>query len=85
MLKKLLRTLQDTVMRISNPCLTESTKQTETSTMPIPKAAPIGARLDSSLARQSRARKAVEVSGQDAHDSETKNEGDNGELEKANS
>ena len=52
---------QDTVMRNSNPCLTEPTKQTEASTTPIPKAAPVGARLDSALARQTRARKAVEA------------------------
>ena len=52
---------QDTVMPNSNPCLTEPTKQTEASTTPIPKAAPVGARLDSALARQTRARKAVEA------------------------
>ena len=49
------------MMRISNPCLTELTRQTETSTVPIPKAAPKGARLDSALARQTRARRAVEA------------------------
>ena len=42
---------QDTVMRIRNPRLMELTSQTETSTAPIPKA----------LARQTRARKAVEA------------------------
>ena len=39
----------------------ELTRQTETSTVPIPIAAPIGARLDSALARQTRARKAVDA------------------------
>ena len=50
-------------MQNSNPCLTEPTKQTEASpaTTPIPKAAPVGVRLDSALARQTRARKAVEA------------------------
>ena len=54
---------QDTAMRNSNPCLTQPTKQTEASpaTTPIPHAAPVGARLDSALARQTRARKAVEA------------------------
>ena len=55
---------QDTVMQNSNPRLTEPTKQTEASPAtitPIPKAAPVGARLDSALARQTRARKAVEA------------------------
>ena len=51
---------QDTVMQISNPYQTE-TMRTETSTIPIPKAAPIGARLDSALARQARARRAYET------------------------
>ena len=50
-----------TVMRNSNPCLTEQTKQRETSTTSIPKAAPVGARLDFALARQTRARKAVKA------------------------
>ena len=47
-------------MQVSSPCQTE-TMRTETSTIPIPKAAPIGARLDSALARQARARRAYET------------------------
>ena len=54
---------QDTEMQNSNPCLTEPTKQTEASpaTTLVPKAAPVGARLESVLARQTRARKALEA------------------------
>ena len=51
---------KDTEMLSCNPCLTE-TKRTEALTTPIPKAAPIGARLDSALARQARARRAYET------------------------
>ena len=51
---------QDTEMLNCNPCLTE-TRRTEALTIPTPKAAPIGARLDSALARQARARRAYET------------------------
>ena len=51
---------QDMVMQVSSSCQTE-TMRTEASTVPIPKAAPIGARLDSALARQERARRAYET------------------------
>ena len=51
---------QDAVMQVSSPCQTE-TMRAEASTIPIPKAAPIGARLDSVLARQTRARRAYET------------------------
>ena len=51
---------QDTEMLKCNPCLTE-TMRTEALTIPTPKATPIGARLDSALARQARARRAYET------------------------
>ena len=51
---------QDTEMLTCNPCQTE-TMRTEALTTPTPKAAPIGARLDSALARQARARRAYET------------------------
>ena len=47
-------------MLVGSPCQTE-TVRTEALTTPIPKAAPIGARLDSALARQARARRAYET------------------------
>ena len=51
---------QDTEMLTSNPCQTETARK-ETLMTPIPKAAPIGARLDSALAVQARARRAYET------------------------
>ena len=51
---------QDTEKPTSDPCQAETAKK-EILTTPIPKAAPVGARLDSALARQERARRAYET------------------------
>ena len=51
---------QDMEMPTSDPCQAETAKK-EILTTPIPKSAPIGARLDSALARQARARRAYET------------------------
>ena len=49
------------MMQIDVPCLMEQTKQTESSTVPMLEAPLVGARLDSALARQTRAKKAAEA------------------------
>ena len=75
---------QDAVMQIGNPCLMEHTRQVESPTVPMPKAAPVGARLDSEVARQKRANKSCGRGRQHAHGGTAIMEETMAELEQAN-
>ena len=62
----------------------DGAKRTEILTIPTPKAAPIGARLDSALARQARARRAYETARRMLNMAQQRMEETTTELERAN-
>ena len=58
-----------------HPCQMEWTRQTESSAVPMPKAAPVGARMDSALDANT-GKEICRSGGQDAHDGEAEGGGD---------